>query len=77
MLPTESTDKLVFFEFASVSVNKSSPFVHLVSSFLVEFVLELIVLLLELLGKFPDNIVLELEELSLLFVVLHENSTLS
>ena len=39
MLTTEGTNHLVLFQFASVSINKLGPFVHLVSSLFVEFLL--------------------------------------
>ena len=77
MLPAESADQLEFLEFATISVDKSSPLIHLVPGFLIEFVLEVVILFLELLRKFPYDIVLELEELSLLLVVIHQHPTLS
>ena len=60
MLSTEGADKFVFLELASVPVNEARPFVHLMTSLFVELIGIVIVLLLKLLGKLPDNIVFEL-----------------
>lgn len=57
ILTTESADKLVLFEFSSVPIYELGPFVHLMSSFLVEFLLIKVILLLKFLRQFPDHIV--------------------
>lgn len=72
MLSAESTDHLVLLELTRVSVNQSSPLVHLMSSFLVELVVEVVVLLLQLLRQFPNHIVFELKQLPLFLIVFHE-----
>ena len=61
MLPTEGTYKFELLQLISVPINESGPLIHFITSFLVEFVLEIVVLFLELLGKLPDDIILEFE----------------
>lgn len=77
MLSTECADKLELFELITISVDESCPLIHLISCFFVEFILEVVILLFELLRQFPNDIVFEFEELSLLLVVIHEDPALS
>lgn len=60
MLATVRADELILFQFACITINKSSPLIHLMTCLLIEFVLVVIVLLLKLLRQLPDHIVLEL-----------------
>jgi len=46
MLATEGTNHFVLFKFASVSINKLGPFVHLVSGLFIELLLIKVVLFL-------------------------------
>ena len=77
MLATESTNEFELLQLISVPIDKSCPLIHFVSCFLVKLILEIIILFLELLGKLPNDIVFELQQFSLLLVMVHENSTLS
>ena len=77
MLTTEGAHKLKFFELITVPVDKPGPFVHLVSGFLIKLVLVVVKLLLDLLAQLSDGVVLELEETSLLLVVLHQGTSFS
>ena len=76
VLAAEGAYELELLKLVAISVNKTGPLVHFVSGLFVELILEVVVLLLELLGQFPDDIILELEELSLLLVVVHKDSSL-
>ena len=77
VLTTEGTDHFVFLKFAGVAVNELSPLIHLMSCLLVEFLLVEVVLFLELLREFPNDIILELKKLALLFVMLEKHLALS
>ena len=59
------------FEFPGVPINQLCPLAHLVARLLVEFSLVEVVLPLQLLRQSPDDVVLELKEFALFFVVLH------
>ena len=76
VLAAEGANELELLQLVAISVNKTGPLVHLVSGLFVELILEVVVLLLELLGQFPDNIIFKFKELSLLLVVVHEDSSL-
>ena len=75
VLTTECAYELKLLKFAAVSIDKSGPLVHLISSFLVELILEIVIFLFELLRKLPNDIVFKLEKFSLLLVVVHEDSS--
>ena len=77
VLPTERTDKFKFLEFVAISVNKTSPFVHLVPGLFVKFLLIVVVLALELLTQLPNDIILELQKFPLFFIMLHEDTSFS
>lgn len=72
VLPTEGTHELVLLKLSSISVNQSGPLIHLVASLLIKFILEEVIFLFNLLGKFPNNIVFESEQFPLFFIVLHQ-----
>ena len=76
MLTTEGADEIELFELRTVPVDKLGPLVHFVPRLFVELVLEIIVLLLQFLRQLVDDIVLELQQLALLFVVVHEHTSL-
>lgn len=77
VLAAESAYQVELLEFRAVPVDELGPFVHFIACLFVEFVLEVVVFLLELLREFVYDIVLELEELPLLLVVVHEHASLS
>ena len=77
MLSTKSANKLKFLKFVSVSIDQSSPFIHFIPGLFIELVLEVIILFLKLLGQLPNHIVFKLKKLSLLLVVVHEDSSFS
>lgn len=74
MLSTESANKLKFLKFVSISIDQSSPFIHLVSCLLIELVLEVVILFLKFLRELPNDIVFEFKKLSLLLVMVHKDS---
>ena len=71
-LSAEGTHKLKLLEFSSVSVDQLRPLVHLVARFFVELILVEVILPLQLLRQSPDDVVFELEEFALFFVVLEK-----
>ena len=77
VLPTEGAHHFVLLKLASVPVHKLGPLIHLMSRLLIKLFLVEVILLLELLRELPDDIVLELKQLALLFVVLEEHLALS
>ena len=76
MLSTERTYNLKFFKFTSISIYKSSPFIHFVSGLFIKLVLIIVILLFQLLWKLPNYIVFEFKQFPLFFVVIHQHSAL-
>jgi hypothetical protein len=70
MLTAERANKFVLLELPCIPIYQTCPFIHLMTCFLVKLVLVVVVLLFEFLRKLPDDIILELEQFTLLFVML-------
>ena len=77
VLTAEAADKLVFLELACVSVDQACPLIHFMPCLLIKLVLVVVILFLEFLREFPNDIVLELEQASLFLVVFEECPPLS
>ena len=75
-LATKGATHFVLLELTRVPVDQLGPFVHLVPRLLVELLLVKVILLLELLRQFPDHVVFELEEFTLLLVMLEKHLAL-
>lgn len=61
VLSTEATYKFILFELTCITINEACPLVHLMAGLLIKLILIVVVLLLELLTQFPDDIILELQ----------------
>lgn len=72
VLSTECTDQIVSLQLSRVPVHKFSPLLHFILGLLVKLVLVEIILLFEFLSHFPNHIVFELQQPSLLFVMLNQ-----
>lgn len=77
MLTTECTYQLKLLKLITIPIYKSGPLIHLISCLFIKLILEIVILFLQFLRELPYNIVLELQKLSLLFVMIHQNSSLS
>jgi len=75
VLSAESAYHVELLQLATIPIHQLGPLVHLVPCLLVELVLEVVVFLLELLRELVDHIILELQELPLLLVMVHEDSS--
>lgn len=76
VLSAESANQIELLQLCTVPIDKLGPLVHLVPGLLVELVLEIVIFLLKLLRELVDHIVLELQQLPLLLIVVHQDSPL-
>ena len=76
VLAAKCADQVELLELTSVPVDQLGPLIHFVPRFFVKLILEVIVLFLQLLRELVDDIIFELEQLSLLLVVLHQHLSL-
>jgi hypothetical protein len=73
MLTTETTHYLIFFELLRILIDKLGPLLGFMLSQLIEFILEIVILLLELLTQLPYNFILELDHLPQILIVINEH----